>query len=366
MASPSTFRAPATSGWSAALAAALVLLAAASPARAQMARGALSLESAADPPSSTILEAGRGDGIWDLLVRAGVRPTPSAIRAFESRNRGRLMHGNQLVAGRSYHVPAAGSRVATFPIFGPEYERVKRRSSRLAGQVYYVVSGHGGPDPGSIGRYRGRPLPEDEVAYDVALRLARRLIQEGATVHLIVKDPDDGIRDATHLPLDHDEVYTGGKRIPLDQLRRLRERVRDINRLYRKHGGAATVQRVLALHVDARSHRRNPEIDVHFLVDSRRGRRLANELRAAFRERYARAQPGRGYDGTVETRGLYVLRNTRPVAVLIELGDIRNPRDQVRLTRPGNRQAVADWIVDGLLKNSHRRSGPSEARPASH
>ncbi|HKK08449.1 MAG TPA: N-acetylmuramoyl-L-alanine amidase, partial [Gemmatimonadota bacterium] len=332
----------------AALGATLALLLAAAPAAGQLAAPALSLEAAEGAAgSSTTLTAARGDGIWDLLRKAGVSPTPSAIEAFKARNRGRLIHGDELVAGRSYTVPG-GSRVGMFPIFGSRYERVRRESDRLAGRIYYIVSGHGGPDPGSVGHYAGRRLPEDEIAYDVALRVARRLLEEGATVHIIVQDPDDGIRNGHSFPLDHDERYAGGQRIPLDQLARLRDRVRIINRLYREHGGASKVQRVLALHVDARSARRRPQIDVHFIVASRRGRRMADGLRGAFRRQYARVQPGRGYDGSVDVRNLYVLRHTLPVAVLVELGNIRNSRDQMRLTRSGNRQAVADWLADGL------------------
>jgi len=356
MASPSTDRAsvPAIGrvlGPAAILAAASVLLSSA-PATGQLARHGLTLNGPAPSDSTTTLRAARGDGIWDLLERAGVEPTPSAIEAFKDRNRDRLIRGDELLAGRSYTVPAGGSRVGTFPIFGPEYERVARRSDRLAGRVYYIVAGHGGPDPGTVGRYAGRRLPEDEIAYDVSLRVARRLLEEGATVHLVVQDPDDGIRDGSRFPLDHDERYVGEHRIPRSQLGRLRDRVRIINRLYREHGGRAKVQRVLALHVDARGSRRDPQIDVHFLVASRRGRRMADGLRAAFRHQYARVQPGRGYDGTVGVRNLYVLRHTLPVAVLVELGNIRNSRDQRRLTVARNRQAVADWLVDGLLRDA--------------
>lgn len=313
------------------------------------------------------LRARRGEGIWSLLRRAGLRPTPAGIREFKRLNRGRLIRGDQLVRGRSYAIPdlpgstAAGAEIEVVPIFGPDHERVERKSNRLAGHVYYIVSGHGGPDPGTIGRYAGRALPEDEVAYDVSLRLARRLIQEGATVHLIVQDPNDGIRDVTRFPVDRDERYLGGRRISLSQRRRLRDRVRIINRLYQEHRSSAKLQRLVALHVDARGTRHEPQIDVHFQVVSDRGRPLANVLLATFRDEYARVQPGRGYQGTVEHRNLYVLRETKPVAVLVELGNIRHPRDQQRLTRPRNRHALAEWLARGLLREAGAREGTERA-----
>lgn len=318
------------------LLAAGVLLAAAVPASAQQ-----------------TLTARSGDGIWTLLRRAGLSPTSAAIDEFKALNRGRLIRGDGLVAGRTYTLPtAAGPEVELYPIFGPDYELVERKTDRLAGHVYYIVSGHGGPDPGSIGRYAGRALPEDEVAYDVALRLARRLLEEGATVHIIVRDPDDGIRDGTVFRIDHDERYLENRPIALSQRRRLRDRTAIINRLYAEHRPTAKVQRVLALHVDARGTRHEPQIDVHFQVASDAGRRFGNVLLAQFRDEYARVQPGRGYDGTVDFRRLYLLRNTRPVAVLVELGNIRHPKDQIRLTKRINRQAVAEWLVRGLLRES--------------
>ncbi len=45
-----------------------------------------------------------------------------------------------------------------------------------------------------------------------------------------------------------------------------------------------------------------------------------------------------------------MLRETHPVAVFIELGNIRNSNDQKRFLIESNRQAVANWLVDGLIK----------------
>jgi N-acetylmuramoyl-L-alanine amidase len=293
------------------------------------------------------LEARTGDGIWTMLRRAGVTPTSTTVREFKKANSGRFIHGDQLVVGRSYEVPA---NVRIEPLFGPDYERVEIKSDDLSGAVYYVVSGHGGPDPGSIGRFAGRDLPEDEIAYDVSLRLARRLMEEGATVYIIVQDPDDGIRDGTRFDIDRDEVYMGGKSIVLNQVRRLRDRAEIINRLYDKHRSTARLQRVISLHVDARGSRHEPQIDVHFQVASSNGQQFGEVLQATFRDQYDRVQPGRGYTGQVEHRNLFVLRETKPVAALVELGNIRHPRDQIRLTKANNRQALAEWLFKGLVR----------------
>ncbi len=337
-----------------AIAGVLLLFLVPNPAPAlQSGQGPAAEESAGDSGETTVLEARRGDGIWHLLRRAGRTPTPEAIRDFRALNEERLLPGGRLAAGRPYEVPSAGrSDGELHPIFGPDHQRVERRSERLEGHVYYVVSGHGGPDPGSLARYGGRPLPEDEVAYDVALRLTKRLLEEGATAYLVVQDQDDGIRDGSWFHHDEDERYLDGTPIARSQRQRLRDRVRIVNRLYERHQGTARSQRLLSLHVDARGGTYEPPIDVHFLVASRNGSELAHVLRSTFRSRYASVQPGRGYHGTVAFRNLYVLRRSRPVATAVELGNIRNPRDQRRLTQAGNRQALAEWLVEGLLQEA--------------
>ena len=39
-----------------------------------------------------------------------------------------------------------------FPIFGPKYAYTPLTDNKLKGQVYYIVSGHGGPDPGALAK----------------------------------------------------------------------------------------------------------------------------------------------------------------------------------------------------------------------
>jgi len=83
----------------------------------------------------------------------------------------------------------------TNDLFGEKYKNFKIEDQSLKNEVYYVISGHGGPDPGARclkcptnnGSTKAT-LCEDEYAYDIALRLARNLMQHGATVHVIVED----------------------------------------------------------------------------------------------------------------------------------------------------------------------------------
>lgn len=97
------------------------------------------------------------------------------------RNGGNSVDGGKEGATDSSASKPAGNRKRAInePLFGKALADVKVTSNRLQGACFYVVSGHGGPDPGAIGRIGKIELHEDEYAYDVALRLARNLMQEG-------------------------------------------------------------------------------------------------------------------------------------------------------------------------------------------
>lgn len=238
----------------------------------------------------------------------------------------------------------------TFEIFGEKYQDVKIVDRKLSGNVYYVVSGHGGPDPGAIGFKNGYELHEDEYAYDVSLRFARNLISHGATVYMIVRDDNDGIRDEHYLQNSKDEYYYGNHEISPNQLERLRKRAQVINDLYYENANSAKKQRCIIFHVDSRYTGQRIDIFFYHAPGSEEGKDFTNTLLSTIKEKYEAAQPGRGYDGSVSGRGLYMTRNTIPVTSFIEIGNIQNPRDQIRILDPNNRQAIANWLLDGIIR----------------
>lgn len=236
------------------------------------------------------------------------------------------------------------------PLFGKLLSKVKVTSTRLAGTCFYVVSGHGGPDPGAIGRIGKHELHEDEYAYDIALRLARNLMQEGAEVRIIIQDAKDGIRDNAYLSNSKRETCMGTP-IPLNQVQRLKQRCNKINALYRKDRENYKYCRAIFIHVDSRS--KGTQTDVFFYHSKRRAesKKLANNMKTTFESKYGKHQPNRGFSGTVSGRNLYVLAHSTPVSVFVELGNIQNALDQKRLVIPSNRQALANWLMEGFLKD---------------
>ena len=241
------------------------------------------------------------------------------------------------------------SAFRTFDIFGPDHAYVPKLDNKLAGRIFYVVSGHGGPDPGTVGRRSGHSLHEDEYAYDVALRVTRNILRHGGTPYMIVRD-DDGIRDERYLKGDKDETVWGGAAIPHGQKDRLWQRTDIINRLYEEHvAKGITDQTMISIHVDSRA--KNKKIDLFFYHHDTDliGARQAEQMQTIVRKKYNQVRKGRGYAGTVKARDLHVLRETKCSGVFIELGNIANSSDQVRIVEPRNRQLLADWLVEGLF-----------------
>jgi N-acetylmuramoyl-L-alanine amidase len=305
--------------------------------------------------------AEKGEGIYRLLTRNGLSAAQH-LDAFIELNKDRLGKGNSLYAGRKYKLPQTegispstvsgnapappAGKTVRHEIFGKEYANVNIIDEQLKGAVFYLVPGHGGPDPGAVGIFGNWQLCEDEYAYDVTLRLARNLIQHGATVYMIVFDPRHGIRDESYLKPDKTERCYPNQTIPLNQLKRLQQRTDAVNELYQKHKGS--FQRMVSVHVDSRSHGQNIDVFFYHNKDSQTGRKAATTLQKTFQRKYDQHQPGRGYKGTVSDRNLYEVRNSLPVSVYIELGNINHQRDQQRFIIPSNRQALANWLYEGL------------------
>ena len=251
-----------------------------------------------------------------------------------------------------YHIDGCQSGVISkdqiFPIFG-KYESTTILSDVLKGKIFYIISGHGGPDPGAQGVKNGKTLCEDEYAYDVGLRLCRKLIQEGAMSYMITRDGNDGIRDDEFLACDKDETVWGGEKIPLGQLARLVQRIDIVKMLFEKNKEIAPAgQFMVEIHVDSRHTDQQVDLFLYHQANNQISHQMANKIHQTFGEKYRQNRSTGIYKGTLSSRELYSLENAPLPAVYIELGNLRNTFDQQRFVLPANRQALANWLFEGL------------------
>ena len=312
------------------------------------------------------ITADKGDGVLSVLRKQGVNPY-DYYDAFLELNTANLRDSVHLYEGREYLMPRiildtvpivdSLQKIAeevkdiegdVFEIFGKEHETVLSKSERLNGNIYYLVSGHGGPDPGAMANYAGIPIAEDEYAYDITLRLAKELLAHGAMVYIIIQDENDGIRDERILEIDRDEVAYPDKVIPLNQVARLKQRVEIVNNLYKTNKGK--YQRLIVTHVDSRSKGENIDVFFYHHEKSKNCKKLAESIHKTFKEKYKKYQPNRTYSGTfLDRTSLYLVKKTHPAMTFIEIGNIKNKKDQRRILDPDNRQALAKWISEGVL-----------------
>jgi len=293
--------------------------------------------------------AKEGDGIYRLLKRHHLDANKN-FDAFVELNKNKLGKNNHLIAGKTYKLPSVNNKhFRSFDIFGEEYKKVEIKDQQLKGAVFYIVAGHGGPDPGAQGHRDGHTLSEDEYAYDISLRLVRELISHSATAYMITRD-DDGIRDDKYLKNDKDETIWKDKKIPRNTNKKLRQRTRVVNKLYSKNKGK--YQRMIVIHIDSRSERQRVDIYGYYSSKSKRGKLFTENLINTIKTEYKKVQPNRKFSGIAKSRDkLYMIKYTSPVTSFLELGNIQNSADQVRFIKASNRQIIAEWLSAGCIKD---------------
>jgi len=302
-----------------------------------------------------------GEGIYGFLRRHNC--SEKDYQSFLELNKGKFGKNNSLILGVHYTLPskdnsttkeqpkkstAETGKKRKEPLFGKKYEDYTIKSNTLKGACFFLVSGHGGPDSGAIARVDGKELHEDEYAYDIMLRLARNLLQEGATVHIIIQDAKDGIRDDKYLANSKRETCMG-ETIPLNNVKRLQQRCDKINSLSKS--AKEEYQRAVFIHLDSQGG--NKQLDVYFYYQNknRASQQFATTVRNTIESQYKRHQPDRGFTGTVSTRDLYVLNNTNTTSIFAELANMQNTFDQRRYLSVNNRQALANWLLRGLIND---------------
>lgn len=239
-------------------------------------------------------------------------------------------------------------KTVRYEILGKNYQDVTIVDNKLKGKILYVESGHGGPDPGAEAKVAGRTLCEDEYAYDIALRVARELISHGGTVFIITRDPNDGIRDGEFLLCDRDEQTYPDLKVPVHQKTRLFQRSDAVNELFDKyHKKGITDQRLIVIHVDSRGRKEQTDTFLYYQNGNEASQKLAKKMQLTLQQKYERF---RDYNGSLTTRDLHMLRETKPTTVFVELGNIRNDFDRKRLMLKNNRKLLAQWLAEGFMK----------------
>jgi N-acetylmuramoyl-L-alanine amidase len=121
-----------------------------------------------------------------------------------------------------------------------------------------------------------------------------------------------------------------------------------VNELYEKfRKKGVTDQRLIVVHVDSRGKREQIDTFLYYQSGNEDSHKLAKKMQRTLEDKYARY---RDYNGTLSTRDLHMLRETKPTTVFVEIGNIRNEFDRKRIMVANNRKAIANWLAEGFMK----------------
>ena len=128
----------------------------------------------------------------------------------------------------------------------------------------------------------------------------------------------------------------------------------EVNALYRENQGKGFKnQSCISIHVDSRSVNHRQDVFFCHFPNSNPSKKLAEDMQKTFAKKYQKYRAGGHYEGEVDPRSnLYVLRNTLPKTILVELANIQNKSDHRRIVQASNRQALANWMLEGLMTSA--------------
>ncbi|GAB4349118.1 MAG: hypothetical protein Kow0099_32000 [Candidatus Abyssubacteria bacterium] len=184
--------------------------------------GDLTLKSDARGPYASY-RMKRGDTIYSKVVmkytdRVTAEDVLEAVDIICERSG--IKYPHRLKAGDEVKIPLDLLSAMYLPPSDPrriEYERLKWeaeqysnpvRTTDLMGVIVILDPGHGGNDPGMIGRLKGREVYEDEVVYDIMCRI--KLLLESTTMAKVIPTIIDQSQkyephDVSHFSNDSDE-----------------------------------------------------------------------------------------------------------------------------------------------------------------
>ena len=193
----------------------------------------------------------------------------------------------------------------------------RRRGDNKAKVV--IDPGHGGPDPGAVWK-RNEPT-EKEINLDIAKK-ARDFLKAKRVEVAMTRDEDKEVE--------------------------LKKRVEEANK--------PNVSCFVSIHTNSAISTKAKGFEVYYHPDSSESMRLANALSVEYRK----ILPSVAFRGIKPTRYLYVIRRSRPPAVLIEVGFISSEEDRRILYDPEKREAIALAVANGI--SSWLRTRKSRAR----
>ncbi len=209
--------------------------------------------------------------------------------------------------------------IVTFLIYTLYAPSAKQASAVL--ETIIVDPGHGAPDGGAAGGRTG--VLEKDLNLAISKKLAEKLSSMGENVHL-TREEDAGLHDAAGKSLREKKRSDMKKRVTLGN----------------QNGTLCFV----SIHMNHFTDPKYSGPQVFYAAENEEGKRLAEEIRKAFLEKI-------GPHCTRESkpsRDLYLLRNIKAPAVIVECGFLSNPEEEALLMTEDYQDSLAEAICAGI------------------
>lgn len=211
-----------------------------------------------------------------------------------------------------------------------------------------IDPGHGGKDPGAIGRHG---LMEKEIVLDVGLRL-KGLIKERLGAHVIMTREED-----IFIPLEERTAIANAKDADLFiSIHANSSRRKEAKGVETYLLGRATDKDAMDAALRENSAPRNKSSDdLQFILTDllttakkEESLRLAHYVQANIVEKLEPRY--KSVDHGVKQAPFYVLVNAKMPSILAEISFISNPEEERLLAEEGYRQVIAEAIFEGIKK----------------
>jgi len=223
-------------------------------------------------------------------------------------------------------------------------------SSPATGPIIVAVDpGHGGKDPGAVGRYN---LVEKKMVLDIARRVARDINEVPGFKAVLTRNSDVYLTLPRRTAIARSKGADVFVSIHLNTAKNRSARGTEIY-FVSPAGAASSASKVLANPERAASKYglgdANSDL-LHMLVDMNESAVLAQSESLGESILKAMNRPGLLPTRTVKQKSFSVLRTIEMPSVLVEVGFISNNSDAKFIRREAGRDAIADAISDGVVK----------------
>lgn len=218
-------------------------------------------------------------------------------------------------------VPAALLALNIGAVFTRFEERaIAALSWAVAGRLIVIDPGHGGEDPGALGKTGVR---EKDIVLEISKKLAAILRQAGAQV-LLTRESDRDLSDAGEESIYQRKLQDLSRRVELANQRK--------------------ADLFISVHINSFPDPRENGAQAFSQPGSAEGKRLATAIQAEM-NRFL-AYPGR----VAKQVDYYTLRMAKMPGALVEVGFISNPAEEKLMLDPQYQHKIAWAIYAGIVR----------------